>query len=212
MGRVKTSDEGKRQKKLEAVKKEQERTTRNRRVGFIAGGIILVLVVSLTLFMMTSGTNKVPVKSTAITGVQTFTNLSTKHVNGTIKYQQTPPVGGEHSAMWLNCGIYANPVPNENAVHSLEHSAVWITYDPTLITGDQLVALRKLMPKTYVILSPYPNLPAPIVASAWGFQLRLTEVTDPRITGFLAKYREAKSAPEPSSPCTDGVDGPGKIS
>jgi len=172
----------------------------------------VLLIAALASCSTTKDTSKPVTKSAAIVDVQAFSNLATKHVEGPVTYTQTPPVGGDHSAKWVNCGIYANPISNEQAVHSLEHSAVWVTYDPNLITGNQLSALRKLIPKTYAILSPYPGLPSPIVASAWGFQLKLTEVTDPRITEFLTKYREAKSAPEPSSPCTDGLDGPGKIS
>ncbi len=212
MGRVKAGDEGRRSAKLEAIRQAQEKTKRNRRNGLIVGGTAVVVVIALVVFMATNGSNKAPSKSSAIAGVQTFTGLSTKHVSGTVQYQQIPPVGGEHSAVWLNCAIYSEPVPNENAVHSLEHSAVWITYDPAVITGDQLTALRKSIPKTYAILSPYPGLPAPIVASAWGVQLKVSRVDDPRISEFLAKYREAKSAPEPSATCTGGLDGPGKLS
>jgi hypothetical protein len=172
----------------------------------------VLVVASMAVLSLTSCSSKAPTKDLAIPGVQTFTGLSKKHVTGPVKYQQTPPVGGEHSAVWLNCSVYSLPVPNENAVHSMEHSAVWLTYDPTVITGDQLTALRKLVPKTYAILSPYPDLPAPIVASAWGAQLKVSRVDDPRIAEFIVKYRESKSAPEPSSPCTGGLDGPGKVS
>lgn len=212
MGRLKAAGEDKRREKLEAVRQQQENARRNRRIGFMVGGTAVVVVISLVVFIVTSGSKKASSGSVSIAGVQTFTGLATKHVNGPVKYQQTPPVGGEHSPVWLNCAVYADPVPNENAVHSLEHSAVWITYDPTLITGDQLTALRKLIPKTYAILSPYPGLPAPIVASAWGAQLKVSRVDDPRIAEFIAKYRESKLAPEPGAPCTGGIDGPGKLS
>ena len=57
--------------------------------------------------------------------------------------------------MWLNCGIYDQPVPNENAVHSLEHGAVWVTYDATTVSGDELDALKSQLPSTYIVLSPY---------------------------------------------------------
>ncbi|HET9972943.1 MAG TPA: DUF3105 domain-containing protein [Streptosporangiaceae bacterium] len=32
----------------------------------------------------------------------------------------------------MNCGIYDQPVPNERAVHNMEHGAIWITYQPSL--------------------------------------------------------------------------------
>ena len=59
---------------------------------------------------------------TEVDGVQTFDNTST-HVEGRRRLPQTPPAGGPHNPAWLNCGVYTEPVPAENAVHSLEHGA-----------------------------------------------------------------------------------------
>jgi hypothetical protein len=58
-----------------------------------------------------------------------------QHVGGNIDYDQdlvTPPAGGPHNPIWQNCGYYDDPVRDENAVHSLEHGAVWITYQSAL--------------------------------------------------------------------------------
>jgi hypothetical protein len=120
--------------------------------------------------------------------------LGHMHVTGPVKYTVTPPVGGDHNATWLNCGIYDKPVPNENAVHNLEHGAVWITYQPSL-PQSQVGTLRAFVGKQtvltpaqgsgssrYMDLTPYPGLPAPIMATSWGFQLRLSSPTDPRAT------------------------------
>jgi hypothetical protein len=128
-----------------------------------------------------------------------------------VKYTPLPPVGGDHSVVLLNCGVYSEDVPNENAVHSLEHGAVWVTYDAARVSGDELSALRKEIPATYAILSPFPGLASPIVASAWGVQLDVSSPDDPRLAAFIVQYRGASSAPEPGSPCTGGLDGPGKI-
>ncbi len=192
--------------KLKAVKGKQARAKRNRLVGFVGGGIAVLVAISL---VVTSGSGK---GALAIEGVQTFTGITPSHVGGAVNYPQTPPAGGAHAGAWLNCGVYADPVQNENAVHSLEHGAVWITYDASVITGEELTTLRKAIPKTYVILSPYQGLPSAIVASAWGVQLKVSQANDPRISEFISKYREAKSGPEPGAPCTGGIDGPGKLS
>jgi hypothetical protein len=128
------------------------------------------------------------------------------HTKGPVTYDQSPPVGGDHSAVLLNCGVYDQVVPNESAVHSLEHGAVWVTYRPDL-TADQVAAIQKKIPATYAILSPYPNLPAPVVASAWGHQLLLDGADDQRLDLFMKRYRQSPESPEPGEPCTGGTNG-----
>ncbi len=54
----------------------------------------------------------------SLAGVQSFT-VSQGHVETPVTYAQNPPAGGEHNPAWLNCGVYDQPVPSENAVHSL---------------------------------------------------------------------------------------------
>ncbi|MET4781583.1 DUF3105 domain-containing protein [Glaciihabitans sp. UYNi722] len=209
---IKEQRKMKRAGKVAALKRQQAKADRNRRVAIVLGGTVAVAaVVAVIAFVVLGGTAAGPTSTASIKGVQTFTGVTAKHVDGTVNYQQTPPVGGDHSSVPLNCAVYADPVPNENAVHSLEHGSVWVTYDPAVISGANLDTLRKRIPATYAILSPYPGLPTPVVASAWGAQLKVNRVTDPRISEFVAKYKLAKTAPEPGAPCTGGIDGPGKL-
>jgi hypothetical protein len=130
------------------------------------------------------------------------------HVNGTVSYAQSPPVGGEHASAWQNCGIYTEPVRNETAVHALEHGAVWVTYRPDL-PADQVEQLRNMVRgRSYTLLSPYPDLDRPIAASAWGVQLKLDSPADPRLPQFIAKYRQGPQTPEPGASCIGGVGTP----
>jgi hypothetical protein len=146
----------------------------------------------------------------SIDGVQFFQN-SPGHTVDPVVYAQTPPAGGEHHPTWLNCGLYAEPVPNAYAVHSLEHGAVWVTYDPKL-SADTLAALRQHLPSSYVVLSPFAGLPSPIVLSAWNAQLRVESPDDPRLPRFFEEYWRNQRVPEPGALCTGGLDGPGRIS
>jgi hypothetical protein len=147
--------------------------------------------------------------------------LPHNHVTGPVQYSVTPPVGGHHNATWLNCGVYDKPVPNEHAVHNLEHGAVWITYQPSLPQSEvsqlrTFFGSQTLLTPTggsvgsrYIDLTPYPGLPAPIVVSSWGFQLRLTSATDPRLQQFVNKFRVSQQySPEYGSPCTGGIGTP----
>ena len=167
-------------------------------------GVLVVLVGGYLLIRAT--------RTPSLDGVVTFSNLERGHKAGPITYPQTPPVGGVHNEVWQNCGIYDKPVANENAVHSLEHGAVWITYRPDL-PADQVEQLRKLVRgHGHALLSPYPNLPAPVVASAWGVQLKIegssNPASDPRLPLFIQKYEQGTQTPEPGASCRNGTGNP----
>ena len=142
--------------------------------------------------------------------------LPHNHVPTPVTYSVTPPVGGDHNVNWMNCGVYAKPVPSERAVHNLEHGAVWITYSPSL-PQTEVNALRSFEGRQsvlaggsrYIDVTPYPGLPASVVASSWGFQLRLSSPSDPRLQQFVDKFRYSQSySPEYGGACTGGVGTP----
>src|SRR4030095_13711093 len=110
------------------------------------------------------------------------------HAAGPINYAESPPVGGAHNVVWQNCAIYEVPIHNEHAVHSLEHGAVWITYRPDL-TPDQVARLKQMATDDFILLSPYPGLPAPVIASAWNHQIELDGAADPALSAFIAEYK-----------------------
>lgn len=206
-----SSSKASRNSKLEAFRAGEKRRARVRRIAITSGIAAAVAVVALvvTLIVLTPRPTAAPSASAGIKGVTTYTNTA-GHVQGSVTYDQTPPVGGPHNQVWLNCGIYTKPVPNENAVHDLEHGAVWVTYDPALPAAT-VTKLRELMPSTYTVLSPYPGLGSSIVLSAWDAQLKVSSVADTRIAQFFGQYRQSAKAPEPGAPCTGGLDAPGKL-
>jgi hypothetical protein len=168
----------------------------------IAMVFVALLVASATAY----GLNKA--MATPEMGVKTYHNLSREHTWKHVDYKQNPPVGGPHAPIWQDCGFYYQPVHNEYAVHSMEHGAVWITYRPG-ISQDDLDMLHALADsKPYILVSPYPNLPAPVVASAWGKQVRLSGVDDPRLAKFVQEYRQGPQTLKPGAPCTGGVSTP----
>ncbi len=100
----------------------------------------------------------------------------------------------------MTCGYYGEPVSTEMAVHSMEHGAVWITYEDGL-PADQVAALQDLAEAPYVLVSPYEGLDTAVVASAWGVQLRLDSALDPRLGEFVDWYAAGPQTPEPGAPC-----------
>lgn len=175
------------------------------KLAFVLAVALVATACSTDTKSATSGsTTSIP----AIAGVQNFGALTRNHVDTPVNYPQSPPVGGDHSGVWQNCGIYDTPVKNENAVHSLEHGAVWLTYR-TDLPADQVETIRALARHhTHVLVTPYESLKEPVVATAWGTQLRLDSVTDARLAAFVAAYEQGPQTPEPGASCDNALGQP----
>lgn len=124
-----------------------------------------------------------------------------------VAYDRYPPMGGPHDPTWAACDgvVYDRPVRNEMMVHSLEHGAVWIAYNPDTLSPADLADLTALVPQVgYLVMSPYPDLDTPLSLQAWGHQLPLESGADPRFQEFLlAMLRNPFLTPEPNATCSN---------
>jgi hypothetical protein len=138
--------------------------------------------------------------------VETWEITDRAHTTGDVTYPQDPPAGGAHAPIWLACGVYDEPVREENAVHDLEHGTVWITHDPGMSAAD-VEALADQLPGNG-IMSPREGLPSPVVVTVWGAQLRLDGADDERLGLFLEEYGDGRTAPEVGASCQGGTPDP----
>ena len=152
--------------KVDEVRKAQQAKERRSRMILITSvGTVILLIAGVVGFTVWRDVSTRP----TLDAVKTFT-VTREHTTEPVTYAQTPPVGGDHQPTWLNCGVYTEPVPDELAVHSLEHGAVWVTYRPDL-PADQVAGPRRRDPRHVHRASPrVDGLPSPVVASAWGTQ------------------------------------------
>lgn len=193
-----------------SARKAAARRRQRRRRRAIIASVVAAAVVVIAVVVVVLVANRKPAATTTVgyDRVATFSGLSRNHTNSPVHYPQTPPVGGDHSPVWQNCGYYSQPVHNENAVHSMEHGAVWITYQPNL-PKDQVDLLANLgRGQPFVLVSPYPGLPALVVSSAWGVQEWFHNANDPKLNEFVSKYRQGPQTPEPGALCTNGTGTP----
>jgi hypothetical protein len=169
---------------------------------FIGGSILLTVGIVVIIMVNTSRAGYY--QNLVIEGVETFPGLSNDHTADPVNYPQDPPVGGPHHPIWQQCRVYTEPIKNEHAIHALEHGAVWITYDPDLPV-EQVQTLQNITQQgSHRLLSPYPGIDSPIILSAWGLQLRLDSVDDPRLNDFLAKYVRGPQTLEVGATCSGG--------
>jgi hypothetical protein len=194
-------NESKREKAAAARAEFQKKKRQSTIVKRLVGAVVVLIIVGGIVYWV--------VRDRALSAaVTTSTYAAGMHRSGQITYTETPPVGGAHHVVWQNCGTYDTPVHEEHAVHALEHGAVWITYRPDL-PADQVDVLRALARDDYMLLSPFPGLPAPIVLSAWNHQLQLDRADDPNARAFISRYKNNPSTtPEFGAPCTGGTSAP----
>ena len=143
-------------------------------------------------------------------GVVNFPRMQRGHEAGlSIPYGELPPAGGTHDPAWQNCGIYAEPINTANAIHSLEHGAAWITYQPDL-PAETIAAIEDhFRGQTFTLISPYPEQRSPIVLTTWGVQLEVDSIDDERVDQFIERYRLGPNTPERGAACTNGIGEPG---
>ncbi|MDT0167353.1 DUF3105 domain-containing protein [Actinotalea sp. AC32] len=215
-----STQEAERQARLAALREVQAKTDRRRRNVMIAVGAVVALglIVPTAIVVMNQGQRTADVEAAAaapIEGEEQVEVPSASHVAEPVPYESVaptavaggslPPLGGDHDPVVQNCGFYSAPVRDENVVHSLEHGAVWLTYQEGL-DATQVERLRELTEANlYVLASPYPDLAAPVVATAWGVQVALDSVDDERLEPFIARYQQGEQTPEPGAPCSGGI-------
>ncbi|MEU8325179.1 DUF3105 domain-containing protein [Nonomuraea sp. NPDC048881] len=196
--------EGTLKERLSALQAEQRRAERRRRVVMISATMITAagMAATATAFVLDDRAGR------SLDAVQTTNVSSRNHTDKVVSYPQAPPVGGDHAPEWQNCGIYSKPLRNENVVHSQEHGAVWIAFQPGLPKDQLDILYQQAQGRDFVVLSPYTGLSAPVVLSAWGKQLKLDSADDPRLTAFLRANINGPGTPEPGASCSGGIGEP----
>jgi hypothetical protein len=180
--------------------------------GLIAGAVVVLLFAVTAIGYAVVQANRSEAEEITdpdeIAGIQTYDYAAGQtHVSTPVDYPESPPVGGEHEPPpgWADCTgtVYDVDIRHENAVHSLEHGAVWITYDPEAVSDADIATLAELVDgESGRMLSPYEGLDSPISVQSWNHQLKVDSATDPRIKQFadFLTYN-GDYYPEPGASC-----------
>ena len=203
--------------KLATARAAQKKSERNRKAGFLAAGLAaLIAVGGGTAYLVknndsgdapeSSAAKGATISNSPIKGVSVWSGLGRTHIeDDNPSYPMTPPAGGNHNQAWANCGVYTKEIPNKYAVHSLEHGAVWITYNDKAKKSD-VSKLSSVANQDYMLMSKYASQDSPITVTAWEHQIKAKSADDPRIQQFIKEYRQGPQTPEPGAPCTGAYD------
>lgn len=172
----------------------------------IGGGIATLVLLLGAVFVITGQSTKEQEKLSKPLIGQEIAIQGENHIpDGTkVDYNSNPPSSGNHYANPELAGIYDNPPPDGNLVHSLEHGAVILWYKPLISPNQQIEAtaspkmtelssqnieqLKQIYDSTSVgkkIMVPRSNLDAPLALSSWGRVLKLDKIDPGQIKAFL---------------------------
>ncbi|WP_405493508.1 DUF3105 domain-containing protein [Streptomyces sp. NBC_00096] len=208
------SDNNSRQSRIAEMRRaDQARDRRNKAVAITASAAIVTALIGFGAWVMVDRQNKTDAKVASakapVDGEQSWdaAKLGRKHVETPVKYEMNPPVGGDHNPRWMNCNgdVYKNELPEVNAVHSLEHGAVWVTYNEKADKADVDKLAGTVAKTPYTLMSPDKAQAGTIMLSAWGKQLTVDKADDPRVAQFFTKYVQGPQTPEPGAACTNGL-------
>ncbi|MER6343737.1 DUF3105 domain-containing protein [Streptomyces sp. NPDC001595] len=219
MGSAKNKSSAARQARIAEMRRAEQNRERRNRILTVAASVVIVagLVVGGVVLVQSqsddsdtaAGDGKTTGKFvTGSDGVRTWEGtLSRNHVTKDVKYPVEPPVGGDHHQAWMNCNgdVYTEELNNVNAVHSLEHGAVWVTYSSKASKADVDKLAEKVKKTPYTLMSPNDKQADPIVLTAWGHQRTVTGADDPNVGKFFEKYVQGEQTPEKGAACTGGL-------
>lgn len=145
--------------------------------------------VALTAALLTSCTSAAAPTAAGCEPVQRPQLQEGSHLIGDaappVPYSSSPPTSGWHaSGRPIDFAAYVEPVSEPDQVQALEQGGVVVAYDPAL-PDDQVGGLN-LIPGEVdrVVVTPYPDAPAPVTMTAWGVLQACDAVTAADVAAF----------------------------
>lgn len=197
MASRKEQKEALRREREEREAKAKGEQRRKQLVGYgVAGAIAIVAVVVIAVFALggggddSSGTAEasnvfpsggtVPAQkdtnlktAAAAAGCTTKSdeNDSSQHTSSLsvkVKYRTNPPTSGRHYIEPPQDGAYAEPLQDEQYVHSMEHGRIIVWFKPSL-PEKQRADLKALFDEDnyQMVLTPRKDMPYAVAATAW---------------------------------------------
>lgn len=180
----------------------------SRLVGKLIWGAVVVVILGGAVLLAVDLTAPDAPPPPELETVETFDDLGTQHLvvgEATPNYNSNPPTSGPHADTPAACGVYRQPVPDVNSLHSMEHGAIVVHYDPEL-SQEQVIDLEEIGRDVggEIIVTPRPDNPSAVVLTAWTKLLALDEVDGDVIAAFESEF--GNRSPEAGAQCPFQVD------
>lgn len=101
-------------------------------------------------------------------------------------YKTNPPTSGPHQTTSRPEGVLREPIPKPQQVGLLETGTVILQHRG--LSPDDIAGLEGLASADDVVVAPAPDLPAPIVATAWTFKQVCQRFDAGTMSAFIAAH------------------------
>lgn len=176
----------KRRQEQRVLQEIRRKKTSGRQVRKWLSALLAAGLIGYGLFLLISKTTGGrPGESFTIQG-RTHIPVGSEHQ----QYNSNPPTSGPHYAEPADWGVYQEELTDENAVHSLEHGGIWISYRPDIDdeTKEKLEALGRLYSGS-VVVSPRSANDSLIAVASWGRLQKLSSFDEAGITEFIKRNK-----------------------
>lgn len=158
-------------------------------LAILAGSSALALIAGVVLYISKQKAKPRPGITLEDLGNEHVREITAPHKS----YNSIPPTSGPHLPRIAPWGIAEVQVPDELIVHNMEDGGIIMSYDPVRIASKDIEKLKGLI-GTYddqILMHPYtkPELPSPIVLTAWTKLLTLESFDEAKIREFITAYR-----------------------
>jgi hypothetical protein len=199
--------EARRQAKAEALERQRKAARRERIVRRLV--ILGVAAFAFWFFFIRGGVpDEILGREIEHYSTSNTTDGMGTHVDTPVDYDMSPPVSGSHAGAPADCGTYGGALENGNLVHSLEHGAVAVLYEPT-IPQEQVTQIEELVASydSHTISAPFEGeMETPIAVAAWANIMRLNTFEEDAVTEFIEAFRAGGEAPEAFQDCPNDAD------
>lgn len=151
--------------------------------------IIIGFLVIIEVIFFQKGIQEKKAQQEALMGTL-IKALSNKHFKqGTkITYNSNPPSSGAHYPDPQHAGVYTKTPLDGNLVHSLEHGAIIIWYNPKKLSKEQTKTLTNIFTSIRLqkkIMTPRDTMPTAVALTSWGRLLPLKMLDEKQIRAFF---------------------------
>jgi hypothetical protein len=161
----------------------------------LAGGLVVWVT-----FLMGGNGGGLPAQGdqSVVSQVETVTAESSAHrpAGTEIDYSTMPPTGGAHyGSRTISAGFYDDKQSLGSLVHSLEHGAVVVYYDPAQLSDSAEQNLKEYASthtggwQSFIAMpTPVENPESAYVLAAWEKRLAMDEYDESTVREFTAEY------------------------